>query len=42
LWRGIEVDAAHLDRLIAWKNKVLVPATQASREHGAGGADDGF
>jgi hypothetical protein len=42
LWRGIEVDASHLDRLIAWKDKVLVPATQASREHGAGGADDGF
>jgi len=42
LWRGIEVDASHVDRLIAWKSKVLVPATQASREHGAGGADDGF
>lgn len=42
LWRGIEVNAAHVDRLIAWKSKVLVPATQASREHGAGGADDGF
>ena len=42
LWRGIEVDASHLDRLMAWKDRVLVPATQASREHGAGGADDGF
>lgn len=42
LWRGIEVDASHLERLIAWKDKVLVPATQASREHGAGGADDGY
>lgn len=42
LWRGIEVPASHVDRLIAWKSKVLVPATQASREHGAGGADDGF
>lgn len=42
LWRGIEIDASHLDRLMAWKEKVLVPATQASREHGAGGADDGF
>jgi hypothetical protein len=42
LWRGIEVQASHLDRLIAWKEKVLVPATQVSREHGAGGADDGF
>jgi len=42
LWRGIDVDAAQVGRLIEWKNKVLVPATQASREHGAGGADDGF
>ncbi|MGQ7932112.1 DUF3726 domain-containing protein [Paraburkholderia sp. D1E] len=42
LWRGIEVHTSDLDRLIAWKDKVLVPATQASREHGAGGADDGF
>ncbi|CAE6850594.1 hypothetical protein R70006_07543 [Paraburkholderia domus] len=42
LWRGIEVDASQVDRLIAWKSRVLVPATRASREHGAGGADDGF
>lgn len=42
LWRGIEVDASQVDRLVAWKSRVLVPATQASREHGAGGADDGF
>jgi len=42
LWRGIEVDAAHIDRLIAWKSKVLVPESLASRAHGAGGADDGF
>ncbi|MFM0500172.1 DUF3726 domain-containing protein [Paraburkholderia caffeinilytica] len=42
LWRGIEVDASQVDRLVAWKNKVLVPATLLSREHGAGGADDGF
>lgn len=42
LWRGIEVDASHVARLIEWKGKVLVPATKASREHGAGGADDGF
>jgi hypothetical protein len=42
LWRGIEVDAAHVDRLSAWKSKVLVPESLASREHGAGGADDGF
>jgi hypothetical protein len=42
LWRGIDVDASHLEHLKTWKDKVLVPATQASREHGAGGADDGF
>jgi hypothetical protein len=42
LWRGIEVDAAQVSRLVEWKNRVLVPATRASREHGAGGADDGF
>lgn len=42
LWRGIDVETSHLERLKAWKEKVLVPATQASREHGAGGADDGF
>lgn len=42
LWRGIDVDASHIDRLIEWKGKVLVPDTRASREHGAGGADDGF
>ncbi|WP_158936965.1 DUF3726 domain-containing protein [Burkholderia sp. S171] len=42
LWRGIVVDATQVDRLIAWKSKVLVPASQMSRDQGAGGADDGF
>lgn len=42
LWRGIDVDDTHVDRLIAWKSKVLVPASHMSREQGAGGADDGF
>lgn len=42
LWRGIDVDDSQVDHLIKWKGRVLVPATRASREHGAGGVDDGF
>lgn len=42
IWRGLDVDASHTARLAEWKGRVLVAATQASREHGAGGADDGF
>jgi hypothetical protein len=42
IWRGLDVDASQTTRLAAWKGRVLVAATEASREHGAGGADDGF
>jgi hypothetical protein len=42
LWRGLDIDDAQRARLGAWKSRVLVEATAASREHGAGGQDDGF
>ncbi len=42
IWRGVDVDAAQTARLAEWKGRVLVAASEASREHGAGGADDGF
>jgi hypothetical protein len=42
VWRGLEVSALQTTVLAGWKSNVLVAATQMSREHGAGGADDGF
>jgi hypothetical protein len=42
LWRGLEADETQIAYLGQWKTKVLVEATAASREHGAGGQDDGF
>lgn len=42
IWRGLDVDASQTSRLAEWKERVLVAATEASREHGAGGTDDGF
>ncbi|MFC4705560.1 DUF3726 domain-containing protein [Paraburkholderia caffeinitolerans] len=42
IWRGLDVEASQTARLAEWKGRVLVAATQSSREHGAGGADDGF
>ncbi|NLP63557.1 DUF3726 domain-containing protein [Paraburkholderia sacchari] len=42
IWRGLDVEASQTARLAEWKERVLVAATQSSRDHGAGGADDGF
>jgi hypothetical protein len=42
LWCGLEADETQIARLGQWKTRVLVEATAASREHGAGGQDDGF